>query len=102
MSETELHILRTHNRGRNLTPGYHCAGTEIVQGRGVYCLNVGGLQIDEAVTEAFLEALEPAGIEAAFIAAQQLETDHDAALALCSARNGVVLSRYLRIQITEI
>ncbi|MBN2701770.1 MAG: recombinase family protein [Methylothermaceae bacterium] len=73
--------LRTHYRGRNGTPGYHCAGKEIVQGRGVYCLNVGGLQIDEAVTQAFLDALEPAGIEAALIAAQQLETDHDAALA---------------------
>jgi DNA invertase Pin-like site-specific DNA recombinase len=73
--------LRTHYRGRNITPGYHCAGKDIVSGRGVYCLNVGGLQIDEAVTRAFLEALEPAGVQAALIAAQQLEADHDAALA---------------------
>ena len=73
--------LRTHYRGRNITPGYHCAGKDIVSGRGVYCLNVGGLQIDEAVTQAFLEALEPAGLQAALIAAQQLEADHDAALA---------------------
>ncbi|MGH8547754.1 MAG: hypothetical protein ACRERU_03975 [Methylococcales bacterium] len=27
--------MRTHYRGRNGTPGYHCAGKEIVQGRGV-------------------------------------------------------------------
>ncbi len=73
--------MHTHYRGRNITPGYHCAGKDIVGGRGVYCLNVGGLQIDEAVTRAFLEALEPAGIQAALIAARQLEAHHDAALA---------------------
>ena len=28
----------THYRGRNSTPGYHCAGKDIVDGRGVYCL----------------------------------------------------------------
>lgn len=73
--------LRTHYRGRNVTPGYHCAGKDIVSGRGVYCLNVGGVQIDEAVTQTFLEALEPAGIQAALCAAQQLEADHDTVLA---------------------
>ncbi len=73
--------LRTHYRGRNAAPGYHCGGKNVVSGRGVYCLNVGGVQIDEAVTRAFLEALEPAGIEAALMAAQQLETDQDAAFA---------------------
>ena len=73
--------LRTHYRGKNHTPGYHCAGKDIVQGRGVYCLNIGGVQIDQAVTKAFLEALKPAGVEAALVAAEQLEADHDAALA---------------------
>ncbi|MGH8523308.1 MAG: recombinase family protein, partial [Gammaproteobacteria bacterium] len=73
--------LRIHYRGRNATPGYHCAGKDIVSGRGVYCLNVGGAQIDEAVTQAFLEALAPAGIQASLLAAQVLEADHDAALA---------------------
>ena len=73
--------LRTHYRGRNTTPGYHCAGKDIVNGRGVYCLNVGGVQIDEAVTQAFLEALGPAGLQAALRAAQQWEADQDAALA---------------------
>ena len=34
--------LHTHYRGRNSTPGYHCAGKDLVNGRGVYCLNVGG------------------------------------------------------------
>lgn len=72
--------LRTHYRGRNNRPGYHCPGKNIANGRGEYCLNVGGCQIDAAVTEAFLTALEPAGMEAALLAAERLEADHDAAL----------------------
>jgi len=72
--------LRTHYRGRNHTPGYHCAGKNIVDGRGEYCLNVGGVQIDQAAADAFLEALTPAGVKAALAAAEQLEATHDAAL----------------------
>jgi hypothetical protein len=45
--------LHTHYRGRNATPGYHCSGKDIVQGRGVYCLNVGGVEIDQAVVTPF-------------------------------------------------
>src|SRR5467141_1210778 len=73
--------LHTHYRGRNASPGYHCSGKDIVQGRGVYCLNVGGIQIDQAVVEAFLRTVTPAAVEATQLAIQQLETDHDAALA---------------------
>lgn len=72
--------LRTHYRGRNSSPGYHCPGKQIVEGRGVYCLNVGGIQIDEAVTQAFLTALEPAKLEAAIAAAEQLEIDRETTL----------------------
>jgi DNA invertase Pin-like site-specific DNA recombinase len=72
--------LRIHYRGRNHTPGYHCAGKNIVEGRGEYCLNVGGAQIDQAAADAFLEALTPAGVKAALAAAEQLEANHDAAL----------------------
>jgi DNA invertase Pin-like site-specific DNA recombinase/predicted DNA-binding transcriptional regulator AlpA len=72
--------LHTHYSGRNAAPGYHCAGKDIVQGRGVYCLNVGGVQIDQAVVDAFLKALTPAALEATQLATQQLEGDHDAAL----------------------
>jgi DNA invertase Pin-like site-specific DNA recombinase len=71
----------THYTGRNSSPGYHCSGKDIVQGRGVYCLNVGGVQIDQAVVDAFLKALTPAALEATEFATQQLEADHDAALA---------------------
>jgi DNA invertase Pin-like site-specific DNA recombinase len=72
--------LHTHYRGRNSTPGYHCPGKVLVEGRGVYCLNVGGVQIDEAVTKAFIAALEPAKLAAALAAAERLETDAQATL----------------------
>jgi DNA invertase Pin-like site-specific DNA recombinase len=72
--------LRTHYRGRNTTPGYHCAGKDLVNGRAAYCLNIGGVQIDEAVGNAVLEALTPASLAATLRAAEQLELNHDAAL----------------------
>jgi DNA invertase Pin-like site-specific DNA recombinase len=73
--------LHTHYQGRHAAPGYHCSGKDLVEGRGVYCLNIGGLQIDAAVTTAFLTALTPAALNATLVAAQQLDADHDAALA---------------------
>jgi DNA invertase Pin-like site-specific DNA recombinase/predicted DNA-binding transcriptional regulator AlpA len=73
--------LHTHYRGRSASPGYHCAGKDIVNGRGVYCLTVGGLQIDQAAADAFLDALGPAAIEAAVAAAERHEADRAAALA---------------------
>ncbi len=65
--------LRTHYRGRNSTPGYHCAGKDIVQGCGVYCLNVGGIAIDHAVAQAFVEAVSPAALDATLITVQQFQ-----------------------------
>jgi sugar-specific transcriptional regulator TrmB/predicted DNA-binding transcriptional regulator AlpA len=73
--------LRTHYRGRSVAPGYHCAGKNVVNGRGSYCLSIGGVQIDDAVSRAVLAALEPLGLEAALAAAERLEADHDGALA---------------------
>ena len=73
--------LRTHYRGTHHTPGYHCAGKHIVEGRGVYCLNIGGVQIDQAVSETVLAQLRPHGLQAAIEAAEQLEADNDTALA---------------------
>lgn len=72
--------LRTHYRGRNSTPGYHCPGKDIVSGRGVYCLNIGGLAIDQGVTAAFLDAVTPASVEAVILTTRQLQDNHDAAL----------------------
>ena len=72
--------LHTHYRGRSSAPGYHCAGKILVEGRGVYCLNVGGIQIDEAVTRAFIAALEPAKLAATLAAAERLEADRETSL----------------------
>ena len=46
----------------------------------MYCLNVGGVQIDQAVVESFLRTVTPAAVEATQLAIQQLEADQDAAL----------------------
>jgi DNA invertase Pin-like site-specific DNA recombinase len=72
--------LKTHYRGRNTAPGYHCAGKTIVEDRGCYCLNVGGVQIDEAVVRTFLAALEPVKLAATLAAAERFELDTEAAL----------------------
>jgi Recombinase zinc beta ribbon domain/Recombinase len=72
--------LHVHYRGRNSAPGYHCAGTDLVNGRGVYCLNVGGTVIEQAVADAFLAAITPAAIEAMRLSVEQLQANHDAAL----------------------
>jgi DNA invertase Pin-like site-specific DNA recombinase len=73
--------LNTHYRGRNSTPGYHCAGKDIVEGRGLYCLNVGGVAIDDAVATAFLNVVTPASVEAMLVAVRQARSHHEAALA---------------------
>ena len=74
--------LKVHYQGRRgqTRPAYHCPGSVLVEGRGQWCLRVGGIQIDEAVTAALLAALTPAGVKAALSAAEALEADHDAAL----------------------
>jgi DNA invertase Pin-like site-specific DNA recombinase len=72
--------LAVHYQGRNSTPGYHCPGRELVDGRGQYCMSIGGVQIDRAVAEAFLAALTPAGLDAALAAAEALESNYDASL----------------------
>jgi DNA invertase Pin-like site-specific DNA recombinase/uncharacterized protein YndB with AHSA1/START domain len=72
--------LHTHYRGRNPAPGYHCPGKVLAEGRGAYCLSIGGIQIDEAVTGAFLAALQPARLAATLAAAERLESDREAAL----------------------
>lgn len=72
--------LRVYYQGRCSTPGYYCTASTLVNGRGCHCLSIGGVQIDEAVTRAFLDTVAPAGIEAALLAEESLQADHDAAL----------------------
>jgi DNA invertase Pin-like site-specific DNA recombinase len=73
--------LKVHYKGRLSAPGYHCAGKTIVNGRGEYCLNVGGVQIDAAVAAAFLAALTPAAFDASLAAIEQLDADHESTVA---------------------
>lgn len=88
--------LAVHYQGTHSTPGYHCANRTLVNGRGARCLSVGGVQIDQAVTAAFLAALSPAGVAAALAAAEALEADHDAALALAAPGRTSPLRRHPR------
>jgi DNA invertase Pin-like site-specific DNA recombinase len=73
--------LKVYYQGKNASPGYHCPGNTIVNGRGMYCLRVGGCRIDQAVSEAFLHAVAPAGTDAALRAEEDIEAERDAALA---------------------
>lgn len=72
--------LRVYYQGRSSSPGYYCSASTLVNGRGAYCLRVGGLQIDEAVAQAFLDTVAPAGIEAAVLSEEQLLADEQTAL----------------------
>jgi DNA invertase Pin-like site-specific DNA recombinase len=73
--------LRIYYQGKNSTPGYYCAASTIANGRGLHCLRVGGVRIDEAVSQAFLDTVAPAGIEAELLAGNNIEVEHDAAIA---------------------
>ena len=84
--------LRVYYSGRNATPGYYCAGATIINGRGEYCMRVGGLQIHEAVSDALLAAITPAGVEASLRAVELSQSENDAALA--QQRRQVERARY--------
>ena len=53
--------LKVHYQGRrgHQSPAYHCPSSILVEGRGSWCLRVGGGQIDQAVAGALLAALTP-------------------------------------------
>lgn len=65
--------LRVYYQGKHSTPGYYCAANNVMDGRAKYCMRVGGVKIDEAVTGAFLDAMTPAAIEAALLAEKTLK-----------------------------
>jgi len=72
--------LRVYYQGKHSSPGYYCAASCAVNGRGKHCLRVGGVRIDKAVADAFLQAVTPAGAEAAIAAEKDIEADREAAL----------------------
>jgi len=72
--------LRVYYQGKNSAPGYYCANSHAFNGRGTWCMRVGGVRVDRAVVETFLDAISPAGLEAA-IATQSLgEAQEEVAL----------------------
>jgi DNA invertase Pin-like site-specific DNA recombinase len=72
--------LKVYYGGKSSTPGYYCPGTTLMNGRALYCLRIGGVRIDRAVAEKFLESVTPAGVQAAINAEQEVEADRDAAI----------------------
>ena len=72
--------LRVAYQGDNAIVRYYCSAGQVSNGRGSYCLAIGGARIQKAVTQSFLAALTPAGMEAAVMAAEQLEADFDSSL----------------------
>jgi DNA invertase Pin-like site-specific DNA recombinase/predicted DNA-binding transcriptional regulator AlpA len=72
--------LMVYYQGRCSTPGYYCTASTLVNGRGCHCMRIGGVQIDEAVTQALLDAIAPAGIESALLAEETLQADHQTSL----------------------
>lgn len=60
----------------NDVPRYECRGDRrnLPQPK---CLSIGGLRLDRAVTGAVLEAIQPAGVEAALLAMEQLQQRDD-------------------------
>jgi len=73
--------LNVYYQGSNSTPGYYCPGNQIVNGRGQWCMRVGGARIDKAVSAAFLEVVAPAGMQAAIQAEELIENEYDSAVA---------------------
>ena len=64
------------------TPGYQCNGGVLVGGgQGRRCTRVSGLRVDAAIAEHVLAALTPVAVQACLNAADELQTDHDTALA---------------------
>lgn len=73
--------LLVYYQGKNSTPGYYCHGSVLCGGRNLWCLRIGGRLIDDAVAKAFIEAVNPAGLEAAIMAEAAVEADYDASVA---------------------
>jgi hypothetical protein len=61
-------------RGR--VPRYVCTGGRVDRGSSS-CLTLGGLRVDQAVAAAVLEALQPAGVQAALEAIEPVGAAHD-------------------------
>jgi hypothetical protein len=70
----KLHVAYSGGTGR--VPRYVCTGGRVDRGSSS-CLTIGGLRVDRAVEAAVLEALQPAGVQAALAALEQVGAEHD-------------------------
>ncbi|NLX20704.1 MAG: recombinase family protein [Phycisphaerae bacterium] len=70
----KLHVGYSGRKGR--VPRYYCRGAHLNHG-GEWCISFGGLRVDQAVTQAVLEALEPIHVQAAIEASRQLQEQED-------------------------
>ena len=78
----QLFVAYSGSRGR--VPRYGCHGGRVDRGSAA-CLSLGALRVDQAVAEQVLEAIEPAGVQAALDALERLgdaKRDQREALAL--------------------
>jgi DNA invertase Pin-like site-specific DNA recombinase len=57
-------------------PRYVCTGSRLERG-SAGCLSAGALRVDEAIAAEVLAAIQPVGVEAALVAADQLKQDND-------------------------
>src|SRR5215204_1367767 len=62
---------------RHGAPRYHCRGAQNAYGEP-QCQSVAVRDIDQAVSSAFLDAVQPAGIEAMLVAIERLEDERRA------------------------
>jgi hypothetical protein len=79
-------LLRCGRCGRKLSvaysgttgrvPRYICHGGRVDRGSSS-CLTIGGLRVDRAVEAAVLDAIQPAGVNAALEALERLRSEHD-------------------------
>jgi DNA invertase Pin-like site-specific DNA recombinase len=70
----KLNVAYSGTTGR--VPRYVCHGGRVDRGSSS-CLTLGGLRVDQAVADAVLEAIQPAGIEATLAALAQVRSAND-------------------------
>ena len=79
--------LRVAYQGSSSIARYYCSAGQVSNGRGSHCLSIGGARIEKAVTQSFLAALTPAGMEAAVMACTVTPLSVSSRLPRMSARS---------------
>jgi hypothetical protein len=70
--------MMVHYSGRNGSlHRYSCSGTYLTDGTRRPCQSIGGRRLDSTVVEAFLQAVNPASVQATARAVDQLQAEHE-------------------------